>query len=121
MTAKIDAMNTRQWWESRRLRYNLGLIIAGILAFSCCVVVVGTDRFMQRHPEAEMTLFTTLFQGVAYLFMMGIANLCYLLGPGSERLIKPKNVTTYRKLMFGLGFWFSVLLPFGIPALLLAS
>ena len=120
-TGTTHLTETRQWWESRRMLYNKGLVIAGVLAFVCYVGVVSSDRFMQAHPEAEITVFTTLFQGVGYLFMMAIANLCYLLGPASEHLIRPASVNTYRKVMFGLGFWFSVLLPFCIPALLVWS
>src|SRR5271169_4543065 len=60
-----------------------------------------------------------LFQGFAYLVMIGVANLCYYLGQWSERLVRPANVAGYRKIIFGLGFWFSVLLPF-IPSALLS-
>ena len=69
-------------------------------------------------PEAEITLFTTAFQGIGYLFMMGVANVCYFAGPLSESLIKPKNVDRYRRVTFQLGMWFSVLLPFSIPVIL---
>jgi len=44
--------------------------------------------------------------------MIGVANLCYYLGPLSERLVRTANVAAYRKIVFWLGFWFSVLLPF---------
>ncbi len=71
-------------------------------------------------PDAdfEVTIFTTFFQGVGYLFMIGIANVCYYLGPVSERVVHPRDPERYRHICFRLGFWFSVLLPFSIPALL---
>lgn len=72
----------------------------------------------QGSGEFEIALFTTVFQGVGYLFMMAMANVCYFLGPLSERIVRPRNIATYRKTAFRLGFWFSVLLPFTIPALL---
>jgi hypothetical protein len=72
---------------------------------------------MGRMPGAEITLFTTAFQAVVYLLMIGVANICYLAGPLCESLIKPRNVDRYRRLTFQLGFWFSVLLPLTIPAL----
>ena len=31
---------TASWWESRRPRYNLGLLVAGPVAFICYVVAV---------------------------------------------------------------------------------
>jgi hypothetical protein len=68
-----------------------------------------------------MTILTTLFQGFAYLVMIGVANLCYYLGPWSERLVRPANVARYRKIVFQLGFWFSVLLPFTPAALLFVT
>jgi hypothetical protein len=52
--------------------------------------------------------------------MMALANLGYFLGPWSERVLKPKDPDQYRKITFRLGFWFSMLLPFTIPAFLAA-
>ena len=48
--------------------------------------------------------------------MMGIANLCYCLGQLSEEIMQPSNYGAHRRKTFRLGFWFSVLLPFSIPA-----
>jgi hypothetical protein len=105
------------WWEQRRFRYNIGLVIAGPLAFACYVAVVDRGISTGKMPDAEITLFTTAFQGVGYLFMMAVANVCYLGGPFCESFIEPRNVDRYRRVTFELGFWFSVLLPFMIPAL----
>jgi hypothetical protein len=107
------------WWEARRLRYNVGLVVAGILAFVCYVLVCFTLLPRVLDPsEIEVTLPTTLFQGVAYLIIMGIANVCYFLGPLSERVVRPRDVERYRRICYLLGFWFSVMLPFSIPVLL---
>lgn len=108
------------WWASRRLHYNIGLVVAGIIAFVCYVVVCLTllSRVL-RPSEIKVTPFTTLFQGVGYLFMMGVANVCYFLGPVSECLFRPRNFERYRQICYGLGYWFSVLLPFSIPVLLI--
>jgi hypothetical protein len=103
------------WWAARRLRYNIGLIISGILAFIAYIAVGSMTP--ARNPDFEVTPFTMFFQGVGYLFMIGIANICYYLGPVSERIIRPSDPQRYRVICFRLGFWFSVLLPFGIPAL----
>jgi hypothetical protein len=104
------------WWSARRLPYNVGLVVAGILAF-VAYMTVGSAMLP---PEAafEVTIFTTLLQGVGYLFMIGVANVCYFLGPLSERVVQPLDPERYRQMCFRLGFWFSVLLPFSIPALL---
>ena len=106
------------WWSARRLRYNVGLVVAGILAFIAYVAVGST--MLPPDTDFEVTIFTTLFQGIGYLFMMGLANVFYFLGPLSERVIRPRDPQRYRLNCFRLGFWFSVLLPFSIPVLLAA-
>lgn len=109
-----------QWWEQRRLKYNVGLIVSGVLAFVCYVLVVDRGISTGAMPDAEITLFTTAFQGFGYLFMMGVANVCYLLGYFVEsRWVEQTNANHYRRMAYRLGFWFSVLLPFTIPALLI--
>jgi hypothetical protein len=116
-----SAWAAENWWAARRLRYNIGLIVAGLLAFLCYGAVVDWCINIKAPGEFEITIFTTFFQGVGYLFMMAVANVCYFLGPLSERIVRPKNIATYRKTAFWLGFWFSVLLPFLVPALLAYS
>jgi hypothetical protein len=88
-----------------------------MLAFICYVVVIDRRISDGSMPGAEITLFTTLFQGIAYLLMMGVANLCYFAGPLSEGIVMPSNINRYRRVMFALGFGFAVLLPFSIPTL----
>jgi hypothetical protein len=106
------------WWEQRRLKYNLGLVISGLLAFASYVGVVDRCISSGAMPDAEITLFTTAFQAVGYLLMMGLANLCYFAGAFIEaRFVEQPKVERYRRVAFGFGFWFSVLLPFMIPAL----
>lgn len=109
----------RAWWRDRRKRYNLGLIVAGFLAFVCYVAVLSIFKLSHRLAEIEITVFTTLIQGLGYLVMMLIANLFYNLGSLSESLFKPSRPDKFRTFMFNLGFWFSVTLPFLVPGLLL--
>ncbi len=120
----IDNLNideqipTMKWWNSKRIKYNIGLIKSGFLAFICYALVV---QFMiiPKDTNAEITLFTTLFQGIGYLIMMLIANLFYFLGPISENMIKPDNIDNFREKTFRLGYWFSFILPFLIPITLI--
>ena len=109
------------WWEARRFRYNLALIVAGLLAFVCYSLVIDRCVRLKAPGEFEITIFTILFQAVAYLFTIAIANGFYCLGAYSEQILRPRNVASYRKTVFQLGFWFSVLLPFMVPALLAYS
>ena len=100
----------------RRRHYNVALLVAGMFAFIAYVAAGST--LLPPDAEFEVTVFTILVQGIGYLFMIGIANVCYFLGPLSERLVRPHNPERYRHVCFRLGFWFSVLLPFSIPSLL---
>ncbi len=108
-----------QWWSSRRPKYNRGLLIAGILAFVAYIVIGST--LLRNNTEFEVTIFTTLFQGIAFLVMVAVANAFYSLGLISERIVSPKNPDQYRRICYRLGFWLSVLLPFSIPVLLLTT
>jgi hypothetical protein len=117
MDAAITSQSARVWWEQRRLRYNIALVLAGVLSFAAYVGVVDRAISKGTMPGAEITMFTIAFQAFGYLLMMGIANLCYNLGAWSESVIRPTNVEIYRRVAYRVGFWFSALLPFTIPTL----
>ena len=114
-----------RWWERRRLRYNVGLVVAGLLAFAAYAALILRfgDVINAGHPSEadEFSGFTLVLQGVGYLFMMFVANVCFFLGPLSERWVRPADVARYREKAFRFSFWFSVALPFAVPVLLLAN
>ena len=119
-TEIIDNSNSSawRWWESRRLRYNIGLV-AGFSAFVLYLLVYFA--FGNKLPmEIDVTIFTVIFQAVGYVFYILAANVFYCLGALSERLPRMRSVEEHRKTTFALGFWLSVALPFAKP-LLLAS
>ena len=107
--------DTSAWWAAHRLRYNAGLLAAGLLGFVLYVVVVSLACGCE--PEAEVTLFTTAFQAVGYLVAVAAANVCFQLGPVVERRFRPRDVGAYRHRAFWAGFWFSVALPLLVPVL----
>ena len=117
MTESLPAESAAEWWGARRRRYNLALLAAGAVAFVCYVSVVWTR--CAGVLGADVTVFTTLFQGIGYLLAMGLANLCYYLGPGLERFVAPAHRATYRRWAFRAGLYFSVALPFIVPLVLL--
>ena len=108
--------DTWRWWESRRLRYNIGLAIAGALAWALFAIEASllTDWF-------SISVSVTLAQGLAWLVAMGVANLAFFLGPVSERIFKPDDADAYRRRIYGLGFWFSMAVPFLFPAVTLIA
>ena len=107
----------KQWWASRRLKYNKGLVIAGITAF-ILYVILGSTLIMPYDEDFEITLFTTVFQGVGYLFMILIANLFYNLGHITDNMFNKGNNEQFRKRLFNFGYWFSFGLPFLIPLMI---
>jgi len=109
-----------KWWAKKRAKYNAGLIIAGFTAF-IAYVILGGILIAPHDNDFEVTLFTIVFQGVGYLFMMLIANLFYNLGPFVDRHYNKNNTEEFRQRLFNFGFWFSVGLPFLIPILIVVE
>jgi len=107
-----------EWWGARRLRYNLALLLAGGAAFALYLFALAVR--CSGEPDVEVTLVNLAFQGVVYLLAMGVANLCYNLGPSLEPCLGRRDVTAYRRVAFNAGLWFSVALPFVIPLMILA-
>jgi len=99
-----------------RWKYNKGLVLAGVLAF-VIYATVASILLAPYEPDFEITLFTIVFQGFCYLFMMLIANLFYNLGPMVDRHFNRDNDQEFRELLYNLGYWFSFGLPFIIPIL----
>ena len=121
-TPELSAHTILPWWGKRLIIYNVGLVLAGILAFVAYVLVITkfeTVLFSQGEDSDGFSGFVLVFQGFAYLFMMLVANVCFCLGPILEAWLKPRNVAKYRTITFSLGFWCSVALPFIVPLLLL--
>lgn len=113
-----DALSTAAWWGVRRRRYNLALLVAGILAFAGYITALEVR--CADVPEAEVTLFTIAVQATAYLLAMGAANLCFNFGPALERWVPPGFQMRYRQWAFTGGLAFSVALPFLVPLAILA-
>lgn len=109
---------SKEWWRNKRLKYNLGLIVAGFFAF-ICYAILGTKLIMPYDENFEITLFTIAFQGTGYLIMMVVANLFYNLGYWADKNYNKRNSGLFRHRLFNLGFWFSFALPFLIPLVII--
>lgn len=68
-----DVEGIKEWWFKKRSEYNKGLIIGGFIAFVLYCLLGAI--IIEPREEFEVTLFTTLFQGIAYLIAMGLANI----------------------------------------------
>lgn len=107
------------WWQARRLRYNLILAAGGWIAYG---LAVGLN-YAFDHPvwkDWRGGLGMTLFLGTVFLVVMGIANVCYLLGPAVEAWVKPDDVSRYRRTAYAMGLWGSFAVPFVFPLVQLA-
>ena len=104
------AQSTSAWWATRRLRYNAFLLLGAVASLLCLLAVAWL--FAARLPCLEITAFSVAFGGIAFLVGLGLANLCYFLGPLSERWLRPKNVLRFRRTAYALGTAISLLLIF---------
>lgn len=97
----------RAWWGDRRLRYNIWLAVS-VAAAGLVYLIIDYTLHGMRVP----TMIEAFAQIVVCLVFMACANVCYLVGPLSECLVRPADVARYRRVAFGLGLWFSCALPF---------
>ncbi|MBV8593651.1 MAG: hypothetical protein JOZ27_05040 [Caulobacteraceae bacterium] len=107
------------WWQARRLDYNLTLAAGGWIAYG---LAVGLN-YAFDHPvwrDWRGGLGMTIFLGVVYLLVMGLANVAYLLGPAVESWVRPADVGGYRRGAYAMGRWGSLLVPFTFPLVQLA-
>ena len=110
IAATESELSASAWWAARRWRYNAALLLGAVVSF-LCLLAIGR-LFEARLPCLEITAFSIAFGGIAFLVGLGLANLCYFLGPLSERWLQPKNALGFRRAAFALGTAFSLLLVF---------
>lgn len=110
MSTSSPTASAFTWWAARRLRYNLLLLVAAPLSSACLLLVWWA--FEARLPCLEVTLVSLFFGGLLFGVGLGLANLCYYLGPLSEKLLRPSNVIAYRRVAFGFGVGLSPILVF---------
>lgn len=120
MSANLSKSQIKDWWTERRLYYNVGLIVSGIVAF-IVYMILGVTLIMPYDNDFEITLFTIVFQGIEYVIMMLIANLFYALGNRIDLDLNKENSAKFRKRLFNIGFGFSVALPFLAPIMILIT
>jgi hydrogenase-4 membrane subunit HyfE len=94
---------TKQWWSFKRIKYNKGLLIAGVVAF-ILYCILGPIFIAPHAVEFEETIFEMAFQGVAYLIMIVIANVFYTLGSLIDISLNTNNSQRFRNRLFSLGY-----------------
>ncbi|MFL5296370.1 MAG: hypothetical protein ACJ798_08315 [Phenylobacterium sp.] len=107
------------WWQARRLRYNLTLAAGGWAAYG---LAVGLN-YAFGHPvwkDWRGGVGMTIFLGTVYLVVMGFANVFYLLGPAIEGWARPADVAGYRRTAYAMGLWGSLIVPAIFPLVQIA-
>lgn len=97
-----------QWWSSHHLPYNPALMTTAMIAYTINVtlLVVAPAAF----PDVEFSLMMIFTDGILFTFGLAAANVCYLLGAATERMVRPRDVDRFRKFLFGAGLSFSIAL-----------
>ncbi len=113
-------IKAKAWWAAKRIKYNIGLVVAGIFAF-LCYGLIATYFIAPYQPDFEINGIATFLQGVGYLVMIGVANVFYYLGYFLDRMFNKDNHLQFRVNLFNVGFWFSCALPFLIPLLVFVT
>jgi hypothetical protein len=119
--SKSHRESAKQWWATQRSYYNTRIAIAYSVAAICSMLVLRWVSSLSPSPAGTTAhwMQPIAFAVFGSTFALLLANLFYFLGPLSERVIRPRSPDRFRRMAFRLGIWFSVLLPFAIPALLL--
>jgi len=112
--------NIQEWWKSRRMRYNIGLIASGVLSY-ILYVALGSVLIAPYDCEFEITILGFVFQGFFFLITILIANIFYNLGAFTDKHYNKKNEEKFRQRLYNLGFWFSFGLPFLVPLLIIVK
>ena len=112
--------NIQELWKKKRRKYNIGLIISGILSY-ILYVVLGSIFIAPYDNEFEITILGFIFQGFFFLITILVANIFYNLGAFADKTFNKKNEEKFRKRIYNLGYWFSVALPFLIPILIMVE
>ncbi|MCY1660088.1 hypothetical protein [Chryseobacterium sp. SL1] len=116
---KISQNNhLREWWFKRRMKYNIGLLIAGFISFNM-YWFLGELLIFPYDDSFEVTLFTIFFQSIGYFFFILTANFFYTFGYFTDRFFNENYSEEFRVRLFNIGFGISVLIPFLIPVLII--
>lgn len=129
MAKPPETLTAMQWWERRRLIYNLALLSSIVLGYVAYVIVVTiyADTIGAPVLYSDGTVVATNnidFGGVALIgaccgasIGLLLANICYFLGAGLEGFITSEWRERYRKRAWWGGLAFSCFLPFSIALL----
>jgi hypothetical protein len=107
-----------RWWNRRRVRYALVLMLAGAIGFVLLACATwATQPYLPIDEQGEVTAFTVVLQAIAFGFLLAVAQVFYTAGPLAEVVFKPRSLGAYRTWMWRLGTLFSIGLILALPVL----
>ena len=110
MDHSATVVDRRAWWSAQRKSYNKALIIAAPASLLATFIVWAL--FEDRLPCLEINGLMIFASIPLFAIGLALANVCYLLGPLAERIVRPRNVTFFRSSLYRIGLGFSLLLVF---------
>ena len=114
-SSNLTKSQIREWWSKRRIKYNYGLIVSGIVSFLLFSMLAD---LLIPEKYYEVNLFTMFFQGLWHLGFILIANVFYSLGFYIDKSFNKNNRKEFRINLFNIWFGLSVFIPFIIPILI---
>jgi hypothetical protein len=115
----MGRVSSWEWWGSRRRHYNLVMLVAAFSATCCYLLVDWAGSRLMGQAQGESSFLREAVPTVAvYLVAVGLANVWYLAGPLSERIVRPADLDRYRRITLRLACWFSVLLFLAYPGVM---
>ena len=96
----VSTRTVIQWWESRRLMYNVAVGIAGTISLSALAIA----EIVGRHQLPDIPLFPIVVYAV-------LANIMYSFGPIADTIISRRWGAPYTAVgpaLFRYGFVFSI-------------
>lgn len=109
-----------RWWETQRLGYNAIASAEIGLAYVFWLVVLAVFEKC-RFAKFEWRENDFAGQFTVLVVLLFVFNVFYCLGPLAEAIVRPHNVTVFRRVLYRVGVALSALPPFALPLSLVAE
>jgi hypothetical protein len=95
------------WWEARQR------VFTAAIGLFYTLLVLLTELGVLRGDRIGWSVPALWMYGIGILVALFVANLSYVGISHSERLVKPRNVTAYRRFAFAVAIAMGLGLPWG--------
>lgn len=95
-----------EWWAIHRRAYNIWLFASAIGNLILCTVAANVAP--RALPDFEITIFSLLPGALTLALGFALANVCYMLGPIAEGIVRPRDIEQFRRFAYQAGVGFSI-------------